>query len=392
MKEENEYDKPIFPLRKILLRLALIIAIIILVAWLVPKFFTNKDTVSKTVKSKNTTETVKIESNNMQKLESVGLKYFNKENISSSEGKKITLNELIENKLVQEIKNNGKTCDVKKSYVKLTKTNDAYLLKTSLTCGKTTDYKLLNVGEYSYCTNSLLCEKNETILENKNKEEKKNDTPKDEQKDSTIKEDETKQKTPTLSQFSKWENYTKTSCDTQAITCDINDTTCLKEVKLYKRTEIVGTKLTNYKTEHTALRAVNTTTKNVCSSYNYLVINNVIFRTKGNYGEILNLNKQTTTNWTYNGQISIKTSPRFGANEYYKYVGADSKADTLFYYDSYKYNYQMERVTSYTSDCSDTSNKAVTTYQVYKQQETYTKEDKVYATACYSSTRTRTYN
>ena len=74
MKEENEYDKPIFPLRKILLRLALIIAIIILVAWLVPKFFTNKNTASKTVKSKNTTETVKIESNNMQKLESAGLK------------------------------------------------------------------------------------------------------------------------------------------------------------------------------------------------------------------------------------------------------------------------------------------------------------------------------
>ena len=229
-------------------------------------------------------------------------------------------------------------------------------------------------------------------LKIRTKKKKKNDTPKDEQKDSTIKEDETKQKTPTLSQFSKWENYAKTSCDTQAITCDINDTTCLKEVKLYKRTEIVGTKLTNYKTEHTALRTVNTTTKNVCSSYNYLVINNIIFRTKGNYGEILNLNKQTTANWTYNGQISIKSSPRFGANEYYKYVGADSKADTLFYYDSYKYNYQMERVTSYTSDCSDTSNKAVTTYQVYKQQETYTKEDKVYATACYSSTRTRTYN
>lgn len=156
MKEENEYDKPIFPLRKILLRLALIIAIIILVAWLVPKFFTNKNTTDKTTKVKNTTETVKIESNNMQKLQSAGLKYFNKENISSSEGKKITLNELIENKLVQEIKNNGKTCDVKKSYVKLTKTNDAYLLKTSLTCGKTTDYKLLNVGEYSYCTKQFI--------------------------------------------------------------------------------------------------------------------------------------------------------------------------------------------------------------------------------------------
>ena len=121
------------------------------------------------------------------------------------------MNELIENKLVQEIKNNGKTCDVKKSYVKLTKTNDAYLLKTSLTCGKTTDYKLLNVGEYSYCTNSLLCEKNETILENKNKEEKKNDTPKDEQKDSTIKEDHTKQQAPTLSPYSKSENYGKPS-------------------------------------------------------------------------------------------------------------------------------------------------------------------------------------
>ena len=32
MKEENEYDKPIFPLRKILLRLALIIAMAIIVA------------------------------------------------------------------------------------------------------------------------------------------------------------------------------------------------------------------------------------------------------------------------------------------------------------------------------------------------------------------------
>lgn len=395
MYTENEYDKPNFPLRKLLLKLLLIVTIIILLIWLVPKFLSYKKTNSNKSKTTEIKENSKINTSSMQKLENAGLKYFKEENIPTevNDNKKVTLEQLEKENLIKNLKNSGKNCNVKKSYVNLTKTDDDYILKTSLTCGTSTDYKLLHVGKYSYCSGSLLCEKNEdeeqveslkppTSNENSNQNSNQN-TP--EVNDKT-------ERTPVLSEFSKWQDYTKTSCDTKPVTCDINDTNCLQEIKIYTRTEEVGTKITKYQTEHTSLRLTNTTTQKTCSAYNYVVINNVIFKTKGNYGEILNLNKQTTNSWTYNGQISTTSSPSFGANEYYKYVGADTSNKTLFYYDSYKYNYAMERVTSYTSGCSTTTNKQISSYTVYKQPETYSKEEKVYATACYASVRTRTYN
>lgn len=395
MYTENEYDKPNFPLRKLLLKLLLIITIIILLIWLVPKFLSYKKTSSNKSRTTEIKENKKINTSSMQKLENAGLKYFKEENIPTEENdnRKITLEQLEKQNLIKNLKDNGKTCNIKKSYVNLTKTNDDYILKTSLTCGTNKDYKLLHVGKYSYCRGSLLCEKDEDKEQVESlKPPTSNENSSQNNTQDILEISDKTEKAPVLSGFSKWQNYTKTSCDTKPVTCDINDTNCLQEIKIYTRTEEVGTKITKYQTEHTALRLTSTTTQKACSAYNYIVINNVIFRTKGNYGEILNLNKQTTNSWTYNGQISTSSSPSFGANEYYKYVGADTSNKTLFYYDSYKYNYAMERVTSYTSGCTNTTNKQISIYTVYKQPETYTKEEKVYATACYASIRTRTYN
>ena len=52
----------------------------------------------------------------------------------------------------------------------------------------------------------------------------------------------------------------------------------------------------------------------------------------------------------------------------------------------------MERVTSYTTGCTNKTNKQVSIYSVYKQPESYNKTENVYLTACYASERTRSYN
>ena len=375
----EDYNDSNYSLRSLILKVFLILTIIIILIWIVPKFlsYKKKDTQTK----EKTVISAKISNKEINNLEQAGLKYFNNNNIptDNNTSKKVTLKELKENNVVGNIKNGNTVCDINKSYVKLTKTENDYTMKSYLRCASSTKYSIKHINKYDYCKDTTLCEK-------QNIEES---TPIEDNKNKESKIDDNKEKPKTLSEFSKWEDYTKTSCDTKEITCDINDTNCLKEVKIYTRKEIVGTKTTPLSTEHTALKYINTQQKTVCNNYNYIVISNVIFRTQGNYDEILSLGKTSTNSWTYRGQISTDTTPSFGGNEYYKYVGTK---DNIHYYDSYKYNYSMERVTSYTSGCNNTAVKKVNFYNVYKQKETYNIEENVYATACYQSTRTRTYN
>lgn len=391
MYSESEYNKD-FSVRSLLLKIFLILIIIILLIWIVPKFLSYK----KKPKTENKTEKVaqveKIKTSAINKLEKAGLKYFKEDNVPNDENKdkKITLSELKKENIVGDIKNGTTTCNANKSYVLLTKENDDYVLKTYLKCGSEDDYVLSHVGKYDYCHNTYLCKKDETQEDKKEDVIVKNDDnnkPAEEENKEETKTNPTP-KTKTLSEFSSWKAYEKTSCDTKEVTCGAYDTNCLTEVKLYTRKELVGTKTVTHTTEHTALKYVKTESKKVCSDYNYVVISNNIFKTKGNYGEILNLGKQSTSNWTYRGQVTTTTTPSFGGNEYYKYVGTSSGSH---YYDSYKYNYSMEKVGSYTQGCSSTTTKPVNIYTVYKQAEQYNTKENVYATACYKSVRTRTY-
>ncbi|MCH5167599.1 MAG: InlB B-repeat-containing protein [Erysipelotrichales bacterium] len=77
-------------------------------------------------------------------LEEVGKKYFDDDKLPKEIGdsQTITLKELVDAKLIDEIKDKkDKTCDSEKSYVKVTRLDKEYQIKTLLTCDNFEDYK-----------------------------------------------------------------------------------------------------------------------------------------------------------------------------------------------------------------------------------------------------------
>ena len=75
-------------------------------------------------------------------MEEVAVSYFKEIDLPQEKGKstKITLEEMIEKKLIVSINENKKsTCDVKKSYSKITRNKKDYKVETTLVCGKEKD-------------------------------------------------------------------------------------------------------------------------------------------------------------------------------------------------------------------------------------------------------------
>ena len=77
-------------------------------------------------------------------LEDVGKKYFAEDKLPKEIGdsETVTLKELVNAKLIDEIKDKkDKTCNLEKSYVKVTRLDKEYQIKTLLTCSTFEDYK-----------------------------------------------------------------------------------------------------------------------------------------------------------------------------------------------------------------------------------------------------------
>ena len=95
-----------------------------------------------------------IFNNNIQTMKDAAEDYYTTERMPSKVGKstKMTLQDMIDKKLIIPfVDKDGKECNTKKSYVKVTKLDNEYELKVSLTCGKETDYVIEKIGCYNFC-------------------------------------------------------------------------------------------------------------------------------------------------------------------------------------------------------------------------------------------------
>lgn len=406
----EDYQYKGFFFRNLVLKLLLIITIIFIVIWIVPKFISYKPS------NKKTTINIKEEninddsiSTNLSKLKSASLLYYKENKLPKEKNdiELVTLKELQKEKLITELTDSsGKTCDSKKSYAKLTKEEDDYLLKIYVKCDNKDDYLLVHVGEYSYCTNTI-CEIDKNKKDENEKEKEEENTPQlvnNPQTEETNENLENDSHTPPLtsvpiklSSFTEWSPYTRTSCATSEITCNQNDSTCLTEVRLKKQTEKIGKYIKEYHTSSLVLNRKAIMKAKACSNYNYVIIQGKIYKTLGDYEEILSLNnRQSTSNWSYKGTITTTKTPTFGSNKYYKFIGADFKncgetctTNPSYYYDVYEYNKPIIKTSSTTESCNSIIEKSINVYQVTKKLETARREEPLYATACYQSTRTR---
>ncbi len=214
----------------------------------------------------------------------------------------------------------------------------------------------------------------------------------------------------TFSSWTKWANWTETSCSTKAITCAASDINCLREVKLYNRKEKIGTHEKEYIKERSTQIEASSYSAKTCTNYTYVIINNVTYAVTKTYTNVTTITSGTQSSvdgWSYNGRGSYANPPRDTENTHYEFVGADYSycSDTCttlpnYYYDKYTYTGSMSKVTStteaptsssssVTATCGGYTTKTVYVYRNITKTEIATRTEPLYGTVCYSSDRTR---
>ena len=256
----EEYDKRPFPFRDFLLKFIIIVVFALFLVWLIPKFISPKTT-------KQEASSSKVFQKNLATMKSASINYYSKKENLPTDGNKevITLKQMISKNMLRAFTDkNGKACNVDKSYSEITSDNGEYILKVKLKCSDEEDYVLTKLGSYSYCT-SEICEKDLSKTDTKSD----NSTVENNSSDNDIKTDDVEtpntsdnnsnqdnstannstvsylyeyQKT-TAGSFSAWTDWSGKSKNSERykdVTCALNDSDCLKEIKISTRKEVIG--------------------------------------------------------------------------------------------------------------------------------------------------------
>ena len=167
-----------FTIKDLLIRLVLIIVFIFLLIWLFPM---------PDLKPLNN----QIFADNIDRMKNVAKTYYTVERLPKdfNESKKMTLKEMIDNKLILPLMDsNGKYCSEKDSYIQITKLENEYIIKVYLSCTDKQDYIIEHFGCYDICSDKCreLATTTRTTLKNTYKSTTK-DTYKSTTKNTTLK-------------------------------------------------------------------------------------------------------------------------------------------------------------------------------------------------------------
>lgn len=412
----EDYENRGFPFRDFLLKLILIIIFVFLLVWLLPKFIKPTAVENKETINEISAISSQIFQNNLDKMKEAAILYYTADKLPTEQGAsdKMTLADMIGKKIITPlIDKNNKPVDVEKSYVKITKSTDEYILKINIKDSEKEDYILVHIGCYAYC-DSYVCEKKTTeqgAVKPSNpakpsnpstpSDDKKPEDPKDDEKDpepaKTYIYEYTKPTGVQLSNWSSWGAWQKTSCDTKTINCSDSDPTCLMKLQRYDQKEKIGT----FKQKHVAYQQVSSYEQTTCSNYNYIITNNKTYAVSTGYTS----NVTTSSDWKLSGRDKYANPPRDTETTKYVFVGADynyciENCQSLanFYYDKYVYVGSMSQVSSttkvpsgssssVTASCGSYVTKSVPVYGYVTIEHT---SDLLYGTVCYKSTKTRT--
>lgn len=452
----EEYEQKGFPIRDFILKLILIIIFVFLLCWLLPKFIQPTINTKKCPTGTCDTEginalTSQIFLENLDKMKEAAISYYTDERLPQEIGQSdtMTLSDMIGKKLIIAlIDKNNKVCDLEKSYVKITKLDDEYVLKVNLKDSEKEDYILVHLGCYTYCESNI-CEKQDTNIPIKGSkptpnvpikgdiengvyyppakdvptqpeepdkptepEEPDKPTEPEEPIDPPVKPPEEEKgylyeyKKTTSASFTDWTPWTaweKASCGTNEVNCNSKDPKCLYKLQMLKRKEKIGTYDAPYAKKRDVVKQTGSYTQKSCKNYNYVEINKTLYATtttttytKTNY--ITSETQSSGGGWTYIGRGSYKNPPRDTNQTHYKFAGADysyceETCTTLpnYYYDKYEYTGGLTAVGSTTTPgktSSSTSSSTTTTTQA-SCGEYVTKEIPIYGTITITERVTR---
>lgn len=138
----------------------IIIAIIIFLGcWIFIRVTSNGSAKSGSLAASSDTEYI----TNIASMKSAAFEYFTTSKLPEKIGgtERLSLNQMINQKLLIDFTNNGKTCDTNSSYIQTTKTADGnYALKVSLDCGSKSDFIVTTI-EKTNCIVNNSCDNTE---------------------------------------------------------------------------------------------------------------------------------------------------------------------------------------------------------------------------------------
>lgn len=278
--EDDNFEKRPFPWRDFLLKLAIVIVFVFLLVWIISKFVSPKE------KVEDTTTTNQVFSENLERMKEAAIDYYTQDTLpqTQDESQTMTLREMInKNLLIPFVDENGKACSVDDSYVTVTNEGEEYLLKVNLKCSEQEDYLLTHIGNYSYCENGGICEKNDDLATNETTEgqidsssiantsvgdnrssnassgenSQSNTSASDNQTSVNVAPQEVTEQpasppAPTLYEYAKveaptftnwqWSAWQMNDKGLQESRCNNQDTSCLQQVQLLTRKEVIGNK------------------------------------------------------------------------------------------------------------------------------------------------------
>ena len=159
-----------FSIKDIVLQLMMVVLFVLIMIWLFPtKSYLKDNFVGKEELKSEISEQLqaiygRLFADNIESMRDAAQGYFTNARLPQKIGDSVTLTlgEMYEKKLVLSFKDsNNESCDINKSYVKVTKMNDEYQMKVQLSCTDYEDYIIVYMGCYDYC-DSDLCIKEET--------------------------------------------------------------------------------------------------------------------------------------------------------------------------------------------------------------------------------------
>lgn len=379
-----------------------IATVLLFIVWIVPQFINhNKQNNSQVSLIKKTD----IESD-FTKLKQTALKYY-EENVvpvNVDETTKSSLKELLDKKL---IKNMNTSYNKKKSYIKLTKQDEDFLLEIKLVKDDVTKKKEYHVNNYSYCTSTYLCEKEDIMdlnpsLDSSDEEEtaEVENTESGDSDTENYKYEYSKTENGKLSDWSSWSQYVKTSCTTATVTCKGDDFNCLSETKLYNRKEKLGATTKQYNTSRNSYTFIRQENIKGCPNYDYAKINNVYYKTASSnqFTSIGTFSTASPTNhgaWIYLGRKTYQTPPSDSIKTRYVFVDSERYCENCssspsYTYDMYQFNSNLQIVNNINAECPKQKNQRnIPTYNISYQSVSVNRTETLYGTVCYKSERTR---
>ncbi len=439
----EEYERRTFPIRDFLLKVILIVLIIFLVIWLLPKFL--KPTTGTVVDLSPLTK--RIFADNLKIMQDAATSYYTTERLPKEIGNsdKMTLRDMIGKKLlVPFVDQYGKACDVDKSYVEITKMDNEYLLKVRLKCSKEDDYILVHMGCYNYCDSDICQKKDTTVVKDAyipstsggshsggtiedpdvpvdpekkpDDPEKKPDNPDNPPAAEKLEYEYKKTTGAKMSEWTKWSSWAKNTNGYSTLDCNDKDPTCVKKIQLYERKEQIGTYKEAYTTSRQEIKQYGSYQEKACASYEYIRINETTYITSNTYGVFTSLTSSSGSvgSWVYVGDYTGFTPPSDTATKHYVRSGYNFACEGCsstprYTYKIYEYRGGLTNVTtgsttterllssntvkntntSINVQCANMVTKTIPVYRTLTVYEKAYKDAPYYGTVVYYSQKTR---